>query len=310
MGQVGNRRRPGKMAVGAVGVLFFLAGCSVKKFAIRKLGDALSEAGATYTSDDDPELIRGALPFSLKLIESLLAQSPNHRGLLLSAASGFTQYSYAFVQEDAEEAEDRDPQASEALRQRARRLYRRARDYGLRGLEQDHPGFGNAFRSSAGAAAKEVGGNDVPFLYWTAASWGSLVSLSKDDPELLADLPLVEALMRRALELEEGYDQGALHEFMITFEGSRSETMGGSLSRARQHFDRAMELSRGQRAAALVSLAETVCVRSQNRAEFEALLHRALAVDPDARPEWRLANLVMQRRARWLLGREDLLFAE
>ena len=37
----------------------------------------------------------------------------------------------------------------------------------------------------------------------------------------------------------------------------------------------------------------------------EALLKRALAVDPDARPEWRLSNLVSQRRARWLLGRED-----
>ena len=31
-------------------------------------------------------------------------------------------------------------------------------------------------------------------------------------------------------------------------------------------------------------------------------------VDPDVRPEWRLVNLVMQRRARWLLSRIDDLF--
>jgi predicted anti-sigma-YlaC factor YlaD len=41
-----------------------------------------------------------------------------------------------------------------------------------------------------------------------------------------------------------------------------------------------------------------------------SLLERALRIDPDARPEWRLANLVVQRRARWLLARIDLLFAD
>jgi len=86
--------------------------------------------------------------------------------------------------------------------------------------------------------------------------------------------------------------------------------MGGSIERARRHFERAMTLSEGLRAAPLVSLAETVSVRTQDKKEFESLLKRALAIDVDARPEWRLANLVMQRRARWLLGRIDLLFAE
>jgi predicted anti-sigma-YlaC factor YlaD len=86
--------------------------------------------------------------------------------------------------------------------------------------------------------------------------------------------------------------------------------MGGSADRARKHFERAMQLSGGLRASPMVSLAETVAVREQDRKEFRSLLERALAVDPDARPEWRLANLVMQRRARWLLSREDLLFAE
>jgi len=298
------------LAPAVVAALLFGTGCSVKKFAIRKLADSLSEAGTTYASDNDPELIRGALPFSLKLIESLLAQSPDHRGLLLSAASSFTQYSWAFVQEDADEAEDRDVREAEVLRQRARRLYLRARDYGLRGLELDHPGFAKALRENAASAVKDARAEDVPFLYWTGASWGAVISLSKDDPDLLADLPLVEALLRRGLELEEGYDYGALHEFMITFEGSRSDTMGGSAAKARQHFDRAMELSGGDRAAPLVDLAESVSVRNQDRAEFESLLRRAIALDPDAKTEWRLANLVMQRRAKWLLGRADLLFAD
>src|SRR5258707_7710608 len=82
--------------------------CSIKRIAINKLGNALASGGSTFTSDEDPELVREALPFSLKFIESLLAESPRHRGLLFAAASGFTPYAYAFVQEEADELEDRD----------------------------------------------------------------------------------------------------------------------------------------------------------------------------------------------------------
>ena len=39
-------------------------------------------------------------------------------------------------------------------------------------------------------------------------------------------------------------------------------------------------------------------------------LRRALEVDPDARPEWRLSNLIYQRRARWLLERTDRLILD
>lgn len=282
----------------------------MRKFAINRLGDALSEAGATYASDDDPELIRDALPFSLKLIESLLAESPEHRGLLTAAASGFTQYAWAFIDQEADRMEEEDYRAAAAMRTRARKLYIRARDYGLRGLESRHEGFSRKLRDSADGAVAEVSAGEVPLLYWTAASWGLAISSGKDDPELLADIPLVEALVRRALELDEGYDHGALHDFLITFEGGRSEAMGGSEARARKHLERALELSGGQKASPLVSFAETVSVGNQDRAEFVRLIDRALAIDPDARPDWRLANLVMQRRARWLRENIELFFVE
>lgn len=283
--------------------------CSIRKFAINRLGDALAESGATYASDNDPTLVREALPFALKLIESLLDQSPRHRGLLLAAAGGFTQYTYAFVQEEADEREDEDLVAAAALRERARKLYLRARDYGLRGLEVRHDGFAAALRAESGAAGERVLREDVPLLYWTAAAWGAAIAMKKDDLELLADLPIVETLMKRGLALDPEFDYGAIHEFLIAFEGSRSDAMGGSVQRARAHFEEAVRLSGGMRAAPLVDLAETVSVRLQDRAEFEILLQRAVAIDVDARPEWRLANLTMQRRARWLLARADLLFA-
>jgi predicted anti-sigma-YlaC factor YlaD len=282
--------------------------CSMRTFAINRLGNALAESGATYASDNDPTLVREALPFALKLIESLLDQSPRHPGLLRAAAGGFTQYTYAFVQEEADETEDDDLAAASLLRERARKLYLRARDYGLRGLQVRHDGLAEALRSGTTAAVAQAEREDVPLLYWTAAAWGGAIAMKKDDPELLADLPVVEALIKRGLALDPAFDHGAIHEFLIAFEGSRSEAMGGSIERARAHFREALRLSGGQRAAPLVDLAETVAVRLQDRAEFEDLLKRALAIDADARPEWRLANLSMQRRARWLLARADQLF--
>jgi len=38
------------------------------------------------------------------------------------------------------------------------------------------------------------------------------------------------------------------------------------------------------------------------------LLNRALAIDPNVQPDTRLQNLIMQRRARWLLSRKTELF--
>ena len=92
----------------AIVLLLGVSGCSIRKMAVNKLGNALAGGGATFSGDEDPELIRDAAPFSLKLMETLLAENPKHDGLLLAAASGFTQYAYAFVQMDADAAESKD----------------------------------------------------------------------------------------------------------------------------------------------------------------------------------------------------------
>jgi predicted anti-sigma-YlaC factor YlaD len=276
--------------------------------AVNKVGDALAGGGSTFASDDDPELVKAAVPFSLKLMESLLSENPRHEGLLFATASGFTQFAYAFVQQDADEMEDKDLAAAEELRNRARRLYLRARNYGLRGLEVRHKGWTDALRKEPKPTVRSAKVKDVPLLYWTAVSWAAAISISKDQPDLIADMPIVEALIDRALELEETFGDGAIHSFLITYEMSRPGGTGDAATRSRQHFDRAVALSHGQLAGPFVSLAEAVCIQKQDLKEFESLLHRALEINPDAKPECRLVNLVMQRRAKWLLSRTNQLF--
>jgi predicted anti-sigma-YlaC factor YlaD len=290
--------------------LLLSAGCSVKKVAINKLGDSLAKSSTTYSSDNDPELVGEALPFSLKLIEGLLAESPKHKGLLFAASSGFTQYSYVYVQEQADELESKDLTHAAELRLRARNLYLRARNYGLRGLEARHPGFKDALQQNPRAAAKKLGKAEVPEIFWTAVSWAAVMSVSKDKPELLADQAQVSALVDRAAELDPDFDNGAIEGFLISYEPARQDAKGDSAQRCRSHFERAVALSNGQMAGHYVALAEAVMVQKQDRVQFDSLLRRAIAVDPDARPEWRLSNLVYQRRARWLLSQEDELFLQ
>jgi predicted anti-sigma-YlaC factor YlaD len=283
-------------------------GCSVKRMAMRQVADALSASGSTFSSDEDPQLVREAIPFGLKTMESLLAEQPEHRGLLLALASGFTEYAFAFVQMDADEVEAQDLAKATAMRTRARKLYLRARDYGLRGLEVTHKGFGKQLRDNPANAVKAATREDVPLLYWAGASWAAAISTAKSDSKLMAELPAAAAMVQRALELDEAWDSGSLHEFFIAYDGGRSAAMGGSIEQARKHFARAVELSGGLRASAYVGLAETVCVGEQKKAEFHQMLDKALAVDADKKPEWRLLNLVSQRRARWLKERTDDLF--
>jgi len=293
----------------ALAALAALPGCSIKHVAINALGNALAQGGAGYARDGDPDLVWEAVPFGLKTVESLLDEAPRHKGLLLAAAGGFVQYGYGRVQQEADFVEARDLARATELRNRARRLYLRALGYGFRGLEVDFPGLRERLRRDGDAALAQTRKEHVPLLYFTGLAWFAAISVSKDDSELTADQAQAEALMRRALALDEGYDRGALHDFFISWEG-RGEAVGGSFERAREHLQRAEALAGGHRASAMVNFAETVSVARQDRKEFERLLREALAVDVDAVPDMRLANLIYQKRARWLLGRADELFVE
>jgi len=309
-GRLSSRGGRTGLSLAAVAALVLGLACSPSRYATDKVADALSGTGDAFRTEEDPDLVRDSAPFGLKTMESVLEKTPRHRGLLTALTSQFTQYAYAYVQQPADEAEDSDLTAARAGHERARRLYLRAKRYGLRGLEVAHPGFGAALAADPAAATAACTREDVALLYWTAAAWGSAVSLSKDRPETVGELPQVEALAARALALDEAFDGGAPHAFFVAFEAARPGAPAGWAGRVREHFDRAIALSGGALAGPYVAMAEGWAVQVQDKAAFRELLGKALAVDVDAHPENRLANLVMQRRARWLLGREEALFFE
>ena len=300
-----NRLRAGLVMLT---VVMMASGCSIQRFAANKFADTLAAGGTTYSSDEDPELVGAALPFSLKLMESVLASTPDHRKLLAATAAGFTQYAYAFVQQEADAVALADTDRAWIGWNRARKLYLRARNYGLRGLDVAVPGFSAGLRTDAAATVAGAGVAEVDLLYWTAVSWAAAIALGKDDPSLVADLPLVSALIDRAEIVDPDWDHGAIQSFLVTYEMARPDATGTFDERAviaRRHFDRAIELSQGKAAGPYVSWAESVCVPREDRACFDEMLLAALKIDPDDEPATRLANTIFQRRAAWLMANAD-----
>ena len=284
-----------------------LSACTmIKTAAIKNVASTLAEPGDTFTSDDDPELVRKAIPFGLKLNESLLASVPKHGPLLLGTCAGFTGYAYAFVETDADLLSQDKNEQIQALRDEAANLYLRGKDYCMRAMEIRFAGIRKALDADPVAAVKRAKREDVPLLYWTAASWGSAMSLRKA-PELVIDFPAVRALAERALALDESWNDGAIHELLLSLD-SQGEAYGGSEEGARRHFTRAVEIQQGQLASPYVSLAMGVAYPKGDRAEFEKLMKDALAVDIQKRRSVRLVNIITQRRARALLDRIDELF--
>jgi hypothetical protein len=130
-----------------------------------------------------------------------------------------------------------------------------------------------------------------------------------NDSELSADQKVVEALARRALELEPCFNLGSIHEFFVSWESARS-SIGGSLDRAREHYEADLTCAQGRRAFPYVVFAENVSVAKQDKAQFKELMEKALAFDVSQKNAERVANLLAQKRARFQLGRIDELFIE
>jgi len=293
--------------------LLAVGGCSLNRLAVNAVAGMLSSpgSGTVFTGDDDPQLVADALPFAMKLYESLLAETPENEELLLATGSMFAMYANAFVQTPAGMLPETEfAQRQESLA-RAKRLYLRGRDYCLKALELRHPGLRARVEGNDPAAMAGPDAEDLPFLYWAAASWMGAFSAEPFDMEMLLTLQRPLGLMARAYQLEEGYGKGSIHEFYISVYGSLPASLGGSQDKARYHFAKAVEYAGGLTAGPYVALATSVSVPAQNAAEFRDLLGRALAVDLDASPENRLVNLLSQRKARWLLEHiEDYFLLE
>jgi predicted anti-sigma-YlaC factor YlaD len=231
-------------------VLFaaLLTACSPRFLIVQSVGNELANQGQNV--EEDFGLAREASAFYLKLSESLLRETPANLKLAESVSSGLSQYAFAFVAFEAEKLAGNDANAAFRLNERAKRLYLRAHGHAMRALELSSPGFAAKLAQPNAGQWPVLSKDQLGLAYWAAASWGGYISLSKDVPDTVADLPLAYRLAGIAWKLDPHYDNGGLASLMGSFEAA---VPGGSIPRATQYFDSAIAISGGKSAGPFVA---------------------------------------------------------
>ncbi len=295
--------------------LFFLMtiGCSMTKMAANQTTAILVKATPAYDRETDLELAEQAIVSNLKMFEGLLEVTPNNSDLLLLTSSSFFRYTFGFIEEKIDIADKRnDFEEKDRLEARAVDFYERARIYGLRLIAQSRKKFPEVLEQDLeqlSSELKHLKKKHVPALFWTAYAWGNIINLQQDEPARLAELPKVELMMRRVLELDEDYFFGGAHMFYGAYYGRGPVTIGGNPAKAKQHLQRAIEINNSKYLMAKFLLAKYYTILVQDRELFEQTLQEILSAPPNLFPEQRLANELAKRRAeRWLKRADELFF--
>ena len=259
-----------------------LAGCA--GLIGSKAADTLS---AAILDQDDPELVQSGVPAYLLLIDGLIAQNPESEPLLSAGAQLFALYGSRF-----------------ATPERAVTLTAKARRYGDRGICLAHEPachWAGADYTRFVAELEGVGKKDIGPLYSYAVAWLANLDATSEDWTAVAELPWVEAVLERALVLDETYEEGALHGYLGILNSLRPPALGGKPDVAREHFERALELSGGRDLSIKVEYA-----RRYARLVFDQELHDRLLTEvvsaPAAAPHKTLFNVLAKKEAQTLLA--------
>lgn len=273
-----------------------LGGCSTSQLIARGAAPLIDNGMIVMNRETDLEMARASIPPNLEMIEALLLADPGNTAYQLQAAMGYYGYAAGFV-------EDVDPD-------RATALYRRAMNHAIVALSAQGVSAamlaGDPAQLDAALARLDV--RAVPALFWTASSWGKWIEHQLDEPARVAELPRVEALMRRVLALDETYYHGGAHLFFGVYYGGRAPMFGGDFERAARHFDQAARISQNRLLLVDVYRAQYLYRQMGDREAFHAALTRVIDAPVSTDPDLNLANAIAKKKAGRLLAQEDMLF--
>ncbi|MCG3173879.1 MAG: hypothetical protein GMKNLPBB_02086 [Myxococcota bacterium] len=284
-----------------IAVLAFaaLGGCSMKTLAIRSTAEVMKDGLKSFEDEEDYELAAAAAPGNLKLIEALLSGDPDNEELQLMASRAFASVAFGFLETEMEELKDKNEDRYEQLRYRAQRYYLRSREYGMRILKKHYP-IEKALEGpleNLEAVLREVDRDDAPALFWAGYAWGSYINLARDNMDALGDLPRVNAMMKRALELDETYFNGGPHLFFGVMKTSLPPTLGGKPDEGREHFAKVDQITGGKLLLAKVMFARFYAVGQQDEKLFDQTLDAVLEAPDDILPGNTLMTRVAKKRA-------------
>jgi hypothetical protein len=276
--------------------MYFPLACATSKtMTVGATASLLEDIAKAAYRQSDLRLIREGMPAYLMLIDGMVEAVPDNKRLLISAAQSYASFAAAFIQDEDNVY--------------ARVLYTRAKAYGLRALKQI--GLADPASTPFDAFAADLANlskKDVPYVFWAASCWGSWISLSQGSIEALAELPRVELLMKKVLELDENFYYGGAHIFMGILNGSKPKMAGGNLELAREHFLRAIELGHGEFLMTYVYYAEYYAKKAFDKDLYVSTLETVLKTPADIMPDLTLLNTVAHTRAEAMLAEADDYF--
>jgi len=271
-------------------LLFLLSACLPnKKLTVGTTAALLEEVARASSKQSDLGILREGMPAYLMLIDGMIQAWPDNDRLLIAGAQSYSSFASLFV-------EDQD-------KEYANLLYERGRQYALRSLERR--GFKDPLQrpfDDFKRGLKRLGKKDVPILFWTATCWANWIRLNLDSMEALSELPRVEEMMRRVLELDEGFHYGSAHLFMGIWYASRPKIAGGDLKKAQGHFLKALDLGQRKFLMAYVYYATYYAQKIMDKELFTSTLQKVLETPAETSPDLILLNTIAKRQAKELLS--------
>jgi len=243
----------------------------------------------------DLNLVRQGLPSYLMMIDGLILSYPNNQDLLLAGAQAYASYASVLEEED---------------QTRIPLLLTKAKDYALQALQLQPPFKGKIGRP-IDLFQKQLEGfekKDVSLLFWTANIWATWIASSPDSIEAMTELPWVEALMERTLQLDPGFYYGGPHLFKAILLSLRPAQFGGDLKKAQAHFKEAFKYGEDKFLMAKVYYAQYYARQTLDKELFLSTLNKVLLLPADANPDLTLVNTLAQKKAQKLLTQVDEWF--
>jgi len=266
-----------------------------KKVRVGTAALLVQDVATAANKQSDLRIIRQGMPAYLMLIDGMVEAWPANERLLIAAAQAYSSFAAIFGADQDKEY--------------LKLISAKARAYALRALAQR--GFRDPIQSAFDDFERDVkatGKKDVPYIFWAATCWAGWIMVNLDSMEAMAELPRVELMMRRTLELDEGFYYGGPHLFMGMWLAVRPPIAGGDLQKAQEHFMRALDLGEGKFLMASVYYADNYARRALDKDLFISILKKVLETPADCSPELTLLNTVAQQKAKELLGRVDEYF--
>jgi len=249
---------------------------------------------ASYRQSD-LRMVREGTPAYLMLLDGMVEAWPDHAQLLIAAAQGYASFASVFL-------EDQDREYAKQLTAKGKQYA--LRSLALKGLKDPLQNPFDDFKKDLTRFRKK----EVPYLFWGATCWTTWINLNLDSVEAIAELPRVEAMMQRVMELDEAFYYGGPHLFMGIWFASRPKIAGGDLPRAQGHFRKAIELGQGKFLMADVYYASTYARQALDKDLFISLLQGVLKKPADDPSELTLLNTVAKKKAQDLLDRTQEYF--